>query len=353
MTWFTKLHKMLRDLVVVTLWVVFVIIGAVYVKIENVAVAVVSVIFFFAAITFTIFAVKANKAEKESQSKEVIKKSTTSATTAVASKPQEIASKKHNKTESNNDIGYDEKKFKRDSVILSYSAKIFENLYEHFYKTKKPKFIVKLTGNDNEEMQNNINKISIGNRLDVTFDYEKERFSVEKSFTFNYSKILGFLPAKFNEDFEADNYYFFVSDLYEDGTYQYDDEEYQKTVVEVSIFDTEVDAEEYYTSTIAGVTHENRQEYIKESKVNDKLSIKHEPQDEFPESTSIFNTRTGKQLGFVKAAIAAQLWIQLGENFKLSGKIVEITGGVDEKPYYGCVYELDLSEKTVCIFDAL
>lgn len=85
---------------------------------------------------------------------------------------------------------------------------------------------------------------------------------------------------------------------------------------------------------IVGVTFGNCQENIKSSQVGDNLMIKHTPISEYPESTTVINTRTNQELGHIKKELAVNLVEEFGENFILIGTIVDITSGKDNK--FGC-----------------
>lgn len=90
-----------------------------------------------------------------------------------------------------------------------------------------------------------------------------------------------------------------------------------------------------YTKAV-GVTFENYQECIQESKNGDTLLIKHNPSEQFPNSVDIINVRTNKSLGHIKSELAEQLLITFGQFFVLNGKIADITGGTPDRPTYGC-----------------
>lgn len=90
-----------------------------------------------------------------------------------------------------------------------------------------------------------------------------------------------------------------------------------------------------YTKAV-GVTFDDHQACIQESQNGDSLLIKHNPSEQFPNSTDIINVRTNKSLGHIKSELADQLLITFGQHFELNGVISEITGGIPEHPVYGC-----------------
>lgn len=65
MNWFVKLQRKYRIFITIVAWVVTVVFGAIYSQIENSLVAIAATVFFIASILFTVFAVKANKSEKQ------------------------------------------------------------------------------------------------------------------------------------------------------------------------------------------------------------------------------------------------------------------------------------------------
>ena len=99
-----------------------------------------------------------------------------------------------------------------------------------------------------------------------------------------------------------------------------------------------------YTKAV-GVTFDNRQEYIRESKIGDPLFIKHIPSEQFPNSCDIINIRTNQSLGRIKSELADRLIDTFGQQFILNGKIAEITGGTSDRENFGCnIQILSVSE---------
>lgn len=90
-----------------------------------------------------------------------------------------------------------------------------------------------------------------------------------------------------------------------------------------------------------GVTFDGRQEFLKESEDGDALIIKHAPTPEYPDTITIINERTGKQLGNVGADLAASLLSEFGEGCAFHGVIQEITGGEDGKNNLGCNFTIE------------
>ena len=89
----------------------------------------------------------------------------------------------------------------------------------------------------------------------------------------------------------------------------------------------------FYTNT-KGVTFEGRQAFIAESKNGDTLTIKHTPTSDYPNTISIINDRTGKNLGVIGNDLADGLLFEFGEGCSFEGEIDEVMGGGDCT--YGC-----------------
>ena len=87
---------------------------------------------------------------------------------------------------------------------------------------------------------------------------------------------------------------------------------------------------------VKGVTFENRQEHLKESKDGDILIVRHAPLPEFPSAVEIVNQRTGKQLGYIGSDLAQELIDEFGEGCSFNSEITEITGGSEDKSTLGC-----------------
>lgn len=90
-----------------------------------------------------------------------------------------------------------------------------------------------------------------------------------------------------------------------------------------------------YTKAV-GVTFDNYQEHIKESKNGEALLIQHNPTERFPNSVDIINVRTKNSIGHIKSELADQLIDTFGQKFILNGEIAEITGGTSDRPNFGC-----------------
>lgn len=84
-----------------------------------------------------------------------------------------------------------------------------------------------------------------------------------------------------------------------------------------------------------GVTYDNCQKHIQESEIGDAVLIKHNPTEEYPESTDIINARTHKRIGRVKSDLAWEFLGEFDERFTLDAEISDITGG-GESQNYGC-----------------
>lgn len=85
-----------------------------------------------------------------------------------------------------------------------------------------------------------------------------------------------------------------------------------------------------------GVTFDDHQQNIAASNIGDRVIIKHAPFGKFAESTDIINGRTGGRVGKIKKELALELLDEFGAGFVLDGEIVDITGGTDDAPNYGC-----------------
>lgn len=74
----------------------------------------------------------------------------------------------------------------------------------------------KLTGNTNEEMQNNIYLSSIGDSVDIDYDYEKDKFVV------SCLSIIGYIPASKNNYIESlKEYTAFIENIIENENSKY------------------------------------------------------------------------------------------------------------------------------------
>ena len=76
-----------------------------------------------------------------------------------------------------------------------------------------------------------------------------------------------------------------------------------------------------------GVTFDNCQSVIQDSNIGDAVLIKHNPTDEYPNSTDIINVRTGGRIGRVNSDLSWSLLNEFDDGFVLDGEIKDITGG--------------------------
>lgn len=298
MTWFTKLHKMLRDLVVVTLWVVFVIIGAVYVKIENVAVAVVSVIFFFAAITFTIFAVKANKAEKAESEK-----------TTKTNHPTQNST----------------------SNVKSNCNKIPQTIPPIPFPTATREFIecIKIPDTFSDSAQELIKlKLRVDN-----LQARKDILSAVVETIPNTPKKAPLLQMAIDLQEEFLKVMKPMRDLMLKMKNEGNIKEGNAAIEFVNTCEKNRPTEEWIDKVV-GVTFENRQEHLENSEDGDPIYITHLPSVDYPFAVGVFNERTDEMLGHLKSELARELIDDYGYGFKFQGEILEITGGGERN--YGC-----------------
>ena len=93
-------------------------------------------------------------------------------------------------------------------------------------------------------------------------------------------------------------------------------------------------------SSLAGTSFDDRQKYLKKSRVGDKLCIAHHPLPAHGEAATVVNVRTKKTLGYVQSAIAKSILSDFGDGWTANGEIVELTGGTPQKPNRGCNYRI-------------
>lgn len=85
---------------------------------------------------------------------------------------------------------------------------------------------------------------------------------------------------------------------------------------------------------LVGVTFENRQDTIKQSKVGDLLIIKHEPTQEYPNIVNVYNKRLNKSIGVLPDDSATKYIKKYKSNCEFNGVITSIFGG-NYNPNYG------------------
>lgn len=110
-----------------------------------------------------------------------------------------------------------------------------------------------------------------------------------------------------------------------------DDDEQEGFSVRVRNFR---DVELPLNTKVVGVTFENRQDYLSESENDDEITVKHTPSEKYPEAMSVYNSRTKKMLGYIKAELAMDLLEEYGDGCVFTGHIAEVTGGDGRN--YGC-----------------
>ncbi len=94
-------------------------------------------------------------------------------------------------------------------------------------------------------------------------------------------------------------------------------------------------------SSIAGTSFDDRQKYLKKSRVGDKLFISHNPLPHYGESAVIISVRTKKVLGHVQSPLATTILSSFGAGWTANGEITELTGGTTQKPNRGCNYRIN------------
>lgn len=254
--------------------------------------------FFVVGMVFTIFAIIASVKEKKAAKADLARQ-----LAEIKAKEDKEKAEILNNTISNADVS--------ELVKIGDVA----------YFSDEPIFVTKLIKNTNEEMQDNLSAINIDD--DVALDYDYEKMLYECIVDYN---TIGYLPEKIGDKLEG-KFCIKVTDIYENDNDKY--------IVEVSIYPSCYIEFPLYTKAV-GVTFDNRQECLKESKDGDELIIQHAPSDKYPQAVEIINRRTSKQLGHIKADLAKSMCEQFGDGFILYGVIDELTGGTDELKTCGC-----------------
>lgn len=185
-----------------------------------------------------------------------------------------------------------------------------------------PACVVKLIKNGNEDMQYNIENSNVGDDITLDFDIDKCLYVCSG----NYGEI-GFLPENVGEKLSG-KFCVKITDIKENDEGKYS--------VVVSIYLPAASSISFPIFTKAvGVTFDNCQKRIQESKNGDRLIIKHAPTSEYPDSVDIINKRTSERVGRIKSDLAKELLNACGRGFVLDAEIADITGG-GEGQNYGC-----------------
>lgn len=187
----------------------------------------------------------------------------------------------------------------------------------------KPDAVVRLIRNGNDDMQANLSYCAEGDEVEFDYDYDKGLCLCTSD-----GLDIGYLPEKVGFEID-DNAIGKIEKIDFDGN---------KYHVSVAIFSPVKISVKFHSGVnlpihtkAVGVTFDNCQEYIAASRVGDGLTFEHHPQECYPESTDIINTRTGERVGRVNADLARALVEEFGDGFVLVGAISEITGGGEGK----------------------
>lgn len=112
---------------------------------------------------------------------------------------------------------------------------------------------------------------------------------------------------------------------------------------------------EPYRTKVAGVTYGNRQTELEDCWDGQELIIRNKPSAKYPHAMAVYaidDNDKKHMLGYVQDDLAKDLyegaeysgnWDTDDDNMtpQYTGRIVEITGGTEEKPTYGCNIEID------------
>lgn len=308
MKWFYQLKRNIRIIITVAVWVLFFVVTSIIGSslgdnTDNMPLwqAVIILLLFAVATAITIFAVIARrreiKAVKDAKQAEITK--------SKAKQTNETKQNAKAQSSAPLDIG----------IKLNYDADLSQ-----FSNT--PDIVVTLICNRNEEMQRNIEDCKVGDDVAIEYGIDNDLYlcSVDGG-------DIGYLPEKVGDDLQG-SLHLEIADISQDD----DTDVYS---VKVAIYKPRGVQLPIKTKAV-GVSFDNRQDCIKESKVGDALTIKHAPLNKYPEASLIINDRTGKTLGSVKSELSHDLLSEFGNGFVLRGKIIDITGGEDGKEYVGC-----------------
>lgn len=311
MKWFYNLKRVARVVIAVCSWLpLFIFTGIIGDGVgengENMQTwqALVICVLLAVGVIFTVFAIKARR--KETQPERDAKR----AERAKIAEEKKSASKQY---------------IPADAPVLTMNdatirAGIVNSNESIFSGT--PAFVVKLIKNGNEEMQYNIENSNVGDDITLDFDIDKCLYVCSG----NYGEI-GFLPENIGDKLSG-KFCVKITDIKENDEGRYS--------VEVSIYPPAAPSVSFPIFTKAvGVTFDNCQKHIQESKIGDELIIKHAPTSEYPDSVDIINKRTGERVGRIKSDLAKELLTACGRGFILAAEIVDITGG-GEGQNYGC-----------------
>lgn len=188
-------------------------------------------------------------------------------------------------------------------------------------------FVCKLIKNGNTEMQDNIECCNEGDEVIADYDPDADLYVCSHDVG-----DIGYFPEKFGNQLTG-QYYIKITDIAENENGKYS--------VEVAVYmqaDGGVSLPAF--TKVVGVSFDDRQAYIKESREGDPLIIKHTPTSEYPNAAAVVNARTGQMLGHINKDFAASLLSSFGNGFTLEGVIKDITGGTPDAPRLGCNIEI-------------
>ena len=184
-----------------------------------------------------------------------------------------------------------------------------------------------LTGNKKIEMQDNISFCEINDEVEIEYNYDNGKLLVSSGYD------IGYLPNKYDYLIDVSHKAFVESiDLN-------DEDDYVVSIIAFLINKPRELSLPLYTKVV-GVTFENRQEHLINSKKNNELIIKHTPTSEHPNSMVVINKSIDKVLGYIKSELAKDLINKYGELCTFKGTIKEITGG-EKNNNYGCNISID------------
>jgi hypothetical protein len=104
--------------------------------------------------------------------------------------------------------------------------------------------------------------------------------------------------------------------------------------------------EDTIRTKVVGVTFENddgssRQEVIENCIEGEEIILVHAPSKRFPEALEVHRTNN-EQLGHINAELAHDLLQKFNAGYNYAASILEVTGGDEDRPTYGCNIEIDL-----------
>lgn len=311
MKWFYNLKRVARVVIAVCSWLpLFIFTGIIGDSVgengENMQTwqALIICVLLAVGVVFTVFAIKARRKETQAD--------------RDAKRAERVKLAEEKKKESKQYIPADAPVLTMsDATIRAGIVNSDEGIFEG-----TPAYVVKLVKNGSEDMQYNIENSNVGDDITLDFDIDKCLYVCLG----NYGEI-GFLPESVGEKLSG-KFCVKITDIKENDEGRYS--------VEVSIYLPAASSVSFpiYTKAV-GVTFDNCQKHIQESRNGDKLIIKHAPSGEYPDSVDIINERISERIGRIKSDLAKELLNACGRGFVLTAEIADITGG-GEGQNYGC-----------------